>query len=60
MSGRVRNLRRVNNARTVDALTGPERIVVKARAQGVPEGLQHNMLDAIGLGQAAFIKRLWR
>lgn len=49
----------INNNLTLESLSLAERAIVRKAAQYVPKSKQHNILDAIGMGRAAFYKRLW-
>jgi hypothetical protein len=49
----------LNNARVVQALSPLERNRLKGALEYVPTSKQNNVIDAIGLGKAAFLYRLW-
>jgi hypothetical protein len=49
----------VSNERTIGGMSLEERAIVKRAAYYIPTSKQHNLLDAIGLGRACFIKKLW-
>ena len=49
----------LNNQRVIDALAPLERNRLKGALKYVPTSKQNNVIDAIGLGKAAFLYRLW-
>jgi hypothetical protein len=49
----------LNNARVVQALSPLERNRLKGALHYVPTSKHNNVIDAIGLGKAAFLYRLW-